>query len=126
MRLLVDMNLSPRWVEFFAAHGIEADHWSALGASRAPDREIFAHARQHGHVIFSHDLDFSAILAQTAASKPSVIQVRHPRPRPEEFGPQVVRAVADHAEALANGALLLIEPGRHRIRILPIGREPTS
>ena len=126
MRVLVDMNLSTRWVEFFAAHGIAAEHWSRIGAGRATDLEIFAHARTQGHVIFTHDLDFSAILAQTAASKPSVIQVRHPKPRPEDFGPQLVRAITDNAGALAAGALLLIEPGRHRIRILPIARESTS
>jgi len=27
MKILVDMNLSPRWVEFLANAGIEAIHW---------------------------------------------------------------------------------------------------
>lgn len=27
MRFLVDMNLSPRWVDFLAAAGCEAVHW---------------------------------------------------------------------------------------------------
>src|SRR6218665_1296178 len=32
MKLLVDMNLSPRWVDVLADAGIEAAHWSAVGA----------------------------------------------------------------------------------------------
>lgn len=31
MKLIVDMNLSPRWVEFLAGAGIEAVHWSMIG-----------------------------------------------------------------------------------------------
>ena len=44
MKLLVDMNLSPRWVGVLADAGIEAVHWSTLGASSAPDSEIMAFA----------------------------------------------------------------------------------
>jgi hypothetical protein len=31
MRLLVDMNLTPRWVEFLASAEYEAVHWSSVG-----------------------------------------------------------------------------------------------
>jgi predicted nuclease of predicted toxin-antitoxin system len=34
MKLLVDMNLPPRWVQFLATKGIEAVHWSAVGDAR--------------------------------------------------------------------------------------------
>ena len=37
MKLLVDMNLSPSWVERLARHGFEAVHWSTFGAATAPD-----------------------------------------------------------------------------------------
>jgi predicted nuclease of predicted toxin-antitoxin system len=33
MKLLVDMNLSPRWVNLLAEAGIDAVHWSALGSA---------------------------------------------------------------------------------------------
>ena len=76
MKLLVDMNLSPRWKRFLADAGIEAAHWSDLGASNAPDAEIMAFAKAHDYVVLTHDLDFSAILAATHGEKPSVVQVR--------------------------------------------------
>jgi hypothetical protein len=31
MKIIVDMNLSPEWVGFFATHGIESVHWSKIG-----------------------------------------------------------------------------------------------
>jgi len=31
MKLLLDMNLSPRWVDLLCAAGFEAAHWAALG-----------------------------------------------------------------------------------------------
>jgi len=48
MRLVIDMNLSPAWVEIFAGAGIEATHWSTIGPANAPDTEIMAWAfRNH-------------------------------------------------------------------------------
>ena len=34
MKLLIDMNLSPTWVTAFAEAGIEAVHWSSVGATK--------------------------------------------------------------------------------------------
>jgi predicted nuclease of predicted toxin-antitoxin system len=59
MKLLVDMNLSPRWVDVLATAGFEAAHWSTLGANNAPDAEIMAYARAHDYVVLTHDLHFS-------------------------------------------------------------------
>ena len=56
MKLLVDMNLSPRWVGFLNDAGMRAVHWSAIGRSNAPDREILAYAVANGCVVLTHDL----------------------------------------------------------------------
>ncbi len=37
MKLLVDMNLSPKWAGFLASVGFDAVHWSSLGAANAPE-----------------------------------------------------------------------------------------
>ena len=58
MKLLVDMNLSPRWVGVLVTSGIEATHWSTLGANNAPDSEIMAYARANDYVVLTHDLDY--------------------------------------------------------------------
>lgn len=75
MKLVVDMNLSPRWITFLSEAGFEAKHWSTLGAGNAPDSEIMLFARTNDYVVLTHDLDFSAILAATHGDKPSVVQI---------------------------------------------------
>lgn len=120
MKLLIDMNLSPRWVDVLADAGIEAVHWSTRGANHAPDSEIMAYARQHGYVVLTHDLDFGAILAATHGEKPSVIQIRADDVRPEVIGKPLILAVRQMASELKEGALLTVDPTRTRLRLLPL------
>ncbi len=54
MKLLIDMNLSPQWVGLFATAGLEAEHWSAIGAANAPDAEIMSYADANGYVVLTH------------------------------------------------------------------------
>lgn len=124
MKLLVDMNLSPRWVDLLTAAGFEAQHWSRLGPGDAPDADIMAHARDNGFVVLTHDLDFGAMLAATQGDRPSVVQLRAADLRPEAVGQAVVAALRRLAEELAEGALVTLEPGRSRVRLLPLASRP--
>jgi predicted nuclease of predicted toxin-antitoxin system len=60
VKLLVDINLSPRWLERLAGHGFEAVHWSAIGAATAPDVGLLTWANEQHSIIITNDLDFSA------------------------------------------------------------------
>ena len=40
IQILIDMNLSPDWVDELAAHGWPSVHWSTTGDPKATDREI--------------------------------------------------------------------------------------
>lgn len=119
MKLLVDMNLSPRWVDTFAQGGIEAEHWSRFGSASAPDATIMAYAREHDFVVLTHDLDFSAILAATHGEKPSVVQIRAEDVSPDAIGPQVLVALRQMTAELDAGALITVDPRRTRLHILP-------
>jgi predicted nuclease of predicted toxin-antitoxin system len=120
MKLLVDMNLSPRWARILADAGIAAAHWSSLGPSNAPDSEIMAYARTNDCVVLTHDLDFSAILAATNGEKPSVVQIRADDVSPDAIGSQVVTALLQMTPELEAGALLTVDPNRTRLRVLPL------
>lgn len=120
MKLIVDMNLSPRWVGLLTNVGIEAAHWSELGANTAPDSEIMAYASANDYVVLTHDLDFSAILAATHGEKPSVVQIRAEDVSPDVIGLQVIAALRQMATELENGALLTVDPNRTRMRLLPL------
>lgn len=120
MRLIVDMNLSPRWVGLLNGAGFEASHWSTLGATNAPDSEIMAYAGAHGCVVLTHDLDFGSILAATHGEKPSVVQIRAADVSPDVIGRQVVIALRQMATELEQGALITVDPNRTRLRVLPL------
>jgi predicted nuclease of predicted toxin-antitoxin system len=114
------MGLSPAWRETFEQHGIEALHWSEVGDPKAKDREILDWAREHGFIVFTHDLDFGHLLALTHAAGPSVIQVRSEDVLPASIGAVVLRALLQQQNVLETGALVVIDPSDFRVRILPI------
>jgi predicted nuclease of predicted toxin-antitoxin system len=117
--ILVDMNLSPEWIPFLNQAGWPAVHWSTVGDPRADDRTIMAWARGQKHAVLTHDLDFGTTLALTHASGPSVVQVRTENVLPEHIGQIVLTALQQYESELTAGALLVIEPTRNRVRVLP-------
>jgi predicted nuclease of predicted toxin-antitoxin system len=120
VKLLVDMNLSPSWVVRLAGHGFEVVHWSTIGAVTAPDVEILTWANEHEFVLITNDLDFSAILAASAGASPSVVQIRTQDLLSNEAVSTVARALEVHREDIARGALLSIDEGGTRVRMLPL------
>jgi predicted nuclease of predicted toxin-antitoxin system len=120
MKLLIDMNLSPRWIAVLKDSGFEALHWSTVGQSNAHDSEIMAWAAANGYVVVTHDLDFSAILAVTQGVTPSVVQIRAEDVSPSVIGTIVVGALHQMKSELEAGALLSIDDKTMRLRILPL------
>lgn len=123
LRLLIDMNLSPSWVEVLQKAGFEASHWYRIGAPNAPDSELFAWARDHGYIIFTHDLDFGALLAATGAESPSVFQIRTDDVSPDALAPRAIGLLQRFTPQLSSGALVVVDEMRERIRILPLGND---
>jgi predicted nuclease of predicted toxin-antitoxin system len=120
VKLLIDMNLSPAWVQTLEQHGHTALHWSTVGEGTASDSTLLKWANENGCVVFTNDLDFGAILAATGDSSPSVIQVRAQDVTPERLAGLVVRALAQHESIIEQGALITIDEARSRVRILPL------
>lgn len=120
MKLLIDMNLSPRWEEALERAGIEAAHWSNVGAATASDVEIMAFAEGHGFVVPTHDLDFGAILAATKGRGPSVVQLRADDTSPDANAPVLIAAVRQCGPELQAGALLTVDVAQIRLTLLPL------
>lgn len=124
MNILLDMNLPPTWVEFLAAHGVNAVHWSTVGDPRAADSELMAWALANDHVVFTHDLDFSVLLALSGAAGPSVLQVRTLDVTSDAIGDAVVQILKQHGADLDGGAIVTFDHASERVRLLPIRRPP--
>jgi predicted nuclease of predicted toxin-antitoxin system len=115
MKILIDMNLAQRWAELLSSRGIEAIHWSAIGAPNAPDTEIMAYARENSFMVLTRDLDFSAILASTHGDRPSVIQIRAADARPEIIFDAVFQSLNKLSAELENGAIVTIDMNKTRL-----------
>ena len=121
VRILVDMNLSPHWCGVLRAAGHDALHWSSIGPPGAPDDVVMEWALRGGFCVFTHDLDFGAILWATGARGPSVIQLRGNDTLPQASAAAVLDAIDRFRHELATGAILVIDGAKARARVLPIG-----
>ena len=120
MRLVIDMNLSPQWVDALQAEGLETVHWSNVGNHNDSDREILEWARENRYIVLTNDLDFGALLAETRLQGPSVIQFRTEDLAPESLRPRLTGLLREYASELNRGAIVSVEESRSRVRILPI------
>ncbi|MDR1306117.1 MAG: DUF5615 family PIN-like protein [Treponema sp.] len=116
------MNMAHRWAAMLTSRGIEAVHWAEIGPGDAPDYEIMDYAKNKGYAVLTNDLDFGTALALTAASEPSVVQIRGPDVRPENILEPVVNILVKFSASIEQGALVTIDTNKVRIHILPFTR----
>jgi predicted nuclease of predicted toxin-antitoxin system len=122
MRFLADMGVSMRVVEWLRASGHDAIHLRDQGLQKLPNGEIFRKAIREERVVLTFDLDFGEIVAGSGGTSVSAILFRLRNTR-ADFVVQRLKAVLDRStEELAQGAVVLVEDGRHRVRRLPIGK----
>ncbi|GJQ56293.1 MAG: hypothetical protein HKUEN07_28620 [Rhodocyclaceae bacterium] len=120
MKFLLDMNIPPAWAVPLAAAGIAARHWKDIGRHDASDRDIMNWAREHGFAVFTHDLDFGALLHATGARAPSVIQLRDEDIRPATCADWVIPVLIASTAEIEQGVLMTLDSRKQRIRLLPL------
>jgi predicted nuclease of predicted toxin-antitoxin system len=120
MRVLADMHVAPRTVAFLRSLGHDAVRVDELLQSTATDEAIVAVAIRDGRCIVTQDLDFSAIVALSGRTVPSVISLRLSSARVERVN-AVLQAVLPAVESdVLEGAIVTVQDGRVRLRRLPL------
>jgi len=122
MKIVIDMNLPTLWTEVLTVNGLVAIHWRNIGPKTASDSEIMQWARDHGYVVFTHDLDFGTLLALTQAESPSVLQVRTQNVTPKHLQKLVLEVLEKFAMPLEQGALIVVHEDKVKVRLLPLNR----
>ena len=120
MKLLADLHIAPRTVDSLRAKGHDVVRAGEVLPPTASDVQLVALARAEQRTVLTQDLDFSAIVALSGESGPSIISLRLESSRIENVNTRLDQALRTLETELSRGALVTVEEGRIRIRTLPI------
>ena len=123
MRFLADMGLAAGVMEWLRHAGHDVLHLRDEGLHRLPDGDVFLKAAVEGRVILTFDLDFGEILALSGSRKVSVILFRLHNTRSQHLIERMATVLNESSEALANGAIIVVQEHQHRVRMLPLQRQ---
>ncbi|MCC6764081.1 MAG: DUF5615 family PIN-like protein [Deltaproteobacteria bacterium] len=119
MKFLADLNIAPRTVLALRQQGFDIVRLDEVKLAHATDEAIVAYARAHGHVVVTQDLDFSAIVALSGLSAPSILSLRLGSAKADAVTERLSTILPNIQNDLANGAIVTVDD-RIRIRSLPI------
>ena len=100
--------------------GYDAVHLRDEGFHCLPDLEILAKAVAEERVVLTFDLDFGDLLAAGRHALPGTVIFRLRDARPAAVESRLLPLLRSHGEALAGGAIAVVEESRFRLRSLPI------
>lgn len=120
MRLLVDEALQDAVAHRLAESGHDVTHVRLLGLAGRTDDEVMALALQEARVLVTTDTDFGTILALTGAAGPSVLLLRGVSDSVTGRVAAIIDVLPRVEYELSQGAVVVIEEDRYRIRYLPI------
>jgi len=116
MRFLADMGVSHRTVAWLRDAGHDAVHLRDQGLQRLPNGEIFAKGVAEGRVILTFDLDFGEIVALSRGQRIGVVLFRLKDTTTPFLNRRLATVLADAEAALCDGAIVVVEDSRHRVR----------
>jgi len=117
MRFLVDEDLPRSLAGVFRSAGHEAFDVRDIGLRGHPDLEVFREAQQRGAVLVSGDRGFANILSHPPGSHAGILIAHFPNEIPTgTLNEQILGAIESLGEGEIRGNLVMIEPGRIRIR----------
>ena len=120
MKLLVDEALQDAVGHRMAEAGHDVTHVRLLGLAGHTDDEVMALALQEDRVLVTTDTDFGTILALTGAAGPNVLLLRGVGDSATERVGAILDVLPRIEYELSEGAVVVIEQDRYRIRYLPI------
>jgi predicted nuclease of predicted toxin-antitoxin system len=120
MRLLADLHISPRTVQFLSSLGHDVARVSEILPSTSTDKTIVTRASEDARTILTQDLDYSAIITLSGAKNPSLISLRLSSSRVEYVNTVLAKVLPTIEQDVLLGMIITVEDNRIRRRSLPI------
>ncbi len=114
---LVDEDLPRSLVLKLRTSGTSAEDVRDVGLRGSRDTEVLGHAIAHDLTLLTGDLDFANLLRFPLGSHRGIVVVRLPNQWPAAQRTQIIAdAVHDLPDDIGLGCLVIVEPGRIRLR----------
>ena len=122
MKFLLDVNMPPSLGERLNALGHTYRWVPDCMDPTTSDLIIIQEAVNSGEVILTHDTDFGTLLSFFSTTKPSVVLFRIDKVNASLFFTLLTDNWSIISKPLEDGALIIVEEDKFRIRDLPIFR----
>lgn len=118
MRLLADQDVWAATVRAMRDAGHDVVRSAESVGARAPDSEVLRAAERDGRILLTRDLDFGRLMLAWPPRPTGVIILRFGRRLTELVHAELLGVLASHSHEEIQGALVVVEAGRHRLRRL--------
>jgi predicted nuclease of predicted toxin-antitoxin system len=116
-RFLVDEDMPRSTAGALRGAGWAAEDVRDLGLRGHDDRAVFAHAQSESAILVTADKGFTNILRYPLGTHAGIVVLRLPTALPtRRVNDELLRALADLEGQDLAGVLVVVEPGRKRIR----------
>lgn len=116
-RFLIDEDLPRSLASALTAAGMEAIHVVDAGLRGSSDAAVFESSVRTGRSLVTADLDFANLLRFPPGSHEGIVIVRYPNETTVGvLNAAIVTSLASLSEDDLRGAVVVLEPGRVRIR----------
>lgn len=120
MRIIADLHIAPRTVDHLRAAGHDVIRVCDALPITAPDTAIVEFAAENDRVILTQDLDFSAIIALSGKSVPSLISLRLSSSKIERVNQILEKIIPNLSGEMGRGIIVSVTDRGVRTRFLPV------
>ena len=118
MRFLLDQDVYAATARFLSELGHDAVRIAELGLAQASDVELLGFAEKEDRILVTRDRDFGGLVFVAGLGK-GVVYLRVLPSTQGAVHAELERVLATYSEEQLRNAFVVVEPGRHRFRILP-------
>jgi predicted nuclease of predicted toxin-antitoxin system len=123
MNFLADQDVYAKTIIFLRGLGHDVVAAAQLGLAQAEDTVLLRVARDQGRIFVTRDRDFGGLVF-VQGHGPGVTYLRISPSTLNAIHAELERVLTLYSEQELQGAFVVIEPGRHRIRRLAGGQGP--